>query len=192
MNAIERLRARIGIAAGPADRADKTDNTLGSSAWMRADASDTTDKSGFVSFVSPCGEGREKLDPANDADALEPVGVVTDDAGLPAFPCATCGCGSFHQAPGDRWRCAACEPATREGITGGAFCAVPGGEPVVRAPLGWPPGWQNWPEERTTHERRLPDPNTAPLGTCLCCGFLGPRSETRLCGACIYQGKAGP
>jgi hypothetical protein len=40
------------------------------------------------------------------------VGVLLDDDGDPALPCATCGTGTFHRPPGDRWRCSACEPPT--------------------------------------------------------------------------------
>jgi len=66
----------------------------------------------------------------NDVEApLEPVGIVLDDDGDPALPCATCGGCGFHQSPGDRWRCSACEPLTLPGdasaLTGWSFCSLP-------------------------------------------------------------------
>jgi hypothetical protein len=67
---------------------------------------------------------------ANDDDeAFEPVGVIVDEAGNPALPCATCGGRSFHQAPGAPWRCSGCEPPTLPGdaaaLAGWSFCSLP-------------------------------------------------------------------
>jgi hypothetical protein len=69
---------------------------------------------------------------ANDVEApLESVGIVLDDAGDPALPCATCGGCSFHQPPGDPWRCSICEPPTlpddAAALAGWEFCSLPPG-----------------------------------------------------------------
>jgi hypothetical protein len=54
------------------------------------------------------------------------VGVILDDAGAPARPCATCGGRRFHQVPGDPWRCSTCEPPTDAvALAGWAFCSLP-------------------------------------------------------------------
>jgi hypothetical protein len=76
--------------------------------------------------------------PANgDGDALEPVGVILDEADDPALPCGTCGAGIFHQPPGDRWRCSGCEPPTLPGdaaaLAGWAFCSLPPEDPAQDA-----------------------------------------------------------
>jgi hypothetical protein len=69
--------------------------------------------------------------PATNADggALEPVGVLLDKAGDPALPCPSCGRCSFHQAPGDRWRCSGCEPPKLPddgaALAGWVFCCLP-------------------------------------------------------------------
>jgi hypothetical protein len=67
---------------------------------------------------------------ANDnGGGLEPVDITLGEDGAPAMPCGTCGRGSFHQAPGQRWRCSSCGPPLlpRDGaaLVGWSFYALP-------------------------------------------------------------------
>ena len=106
---------------------------------------------------------------ANDDDeAFEPVGVIVDEAGNPALPCATCGGRSFHQAPGAPWRCSGCEPPTLPGdaaaLAGWSFCSLPA-TPDEDGPPGAAGSAQNDDSESGRAERepqRADVPSGAP------------------------------
>jgi hypothetical protein len=87
---------------------------------------------------------------ANDhGDLLESVGIVLDEAGDPALPCATCGGHAFHRPPGDWWRCSACEsptlPGDAEAMGRWQFCSLPPGpdDPAQDGPPGAVGGTQD-------------------------------------------------
>jgi len=59
--------------------------------------------------------------------------AASGDVALPEEPCTACGCGSFVQPPGERWRCRLCEPVALPPAheqAGWAFVTVPGGVPT--------------------------------------------------------------
>jgi hypothetical protein len=93
-------------------------------------AEDPSNHAGFSPQVAGIADLAGGGAPANDdGDTLESVGIVLDEAGDPALPCATCGGRGFHRPPGDRWRCSACEspmlPSDAAALAGWWFCALP-------------------------------------------------------------------
>ena len=59
--------------------------------------------------------------------AAAPI-VSLDEGELPDAPCPACGGGSFHQEPGQGWRCSTCVPPIlppADEQSGWAFCGVP-------------------------------------------------------------------
>jgi hypothetical protein len=148
MTALDRLKARLQLLQTHPRGTAKTDRTSADFGHLPQNGVRTTRETGSagfgtaisggsakngassVSFGSPSPRAFPESGPAaNDADVpLEPVGVVTDEAGDPALPCATCGGRAFHRAPGDHWRCSACEPPPPgDGslLAGWSFCALP-------------------------------------------------------------------
>jgi hypothetical protein len=144
--------------------------------------------------------------PANDdGDPLEPVGVLLDDDGDPALPCATCGTGTFHRPPGDRWRCSACEPPTLPADA----AAMAGWRCCGLRPENGPPGAlqsRQGDDSGSGHARAEaatadalpggfpvpaddgpPDPATAPIGRCSACRWLAPLRRG-VCWACETGG----
>jgi hypothetical protein len=123
------------------------------------------------------------IEPSVDGCALSVSSNSPDSP--PVGPCA-CGCGEFCRAPGECWRCASCEPqALPADAAGWAFCAVPGGTPVVREPLAFPPGRGR---PRVVYlDEILPDPETAPIGKCAGCRFTSPLTTEGLCAPCVLH-----
>ena len=124
---------------------------------------------------------RAARDELNEVDELSPP--------PPAHTCSTCGCGEFYRRPGDCWRCSTCEPpilpADASMLAGWAFCAVPGGVPIAREPLPYPPGWGR--PSVVYLDQILPDLETAPIGKCTGCRFTAPLTAERLCGRCTWD-----
>lgn len=177
MSALARLKARLQSSGTPQERTAKTDKT------------------GSVSFVSADWGASRNLEPgarapaavANDLhDVLEPVGVVIDDEGFPAWTCTTCDSRQFHQAPGDRWRCSSCEPAALpQDLTGWAFCTLPDPE-AEPAPLV-PPSAAPVQAINNGMTAVLPEPATAPIGKCRTCGWMGPLDPHGVCAPCLLR-----
>jgi hypothetical protein len=142
------------------------------------------------------------------------VGVIVDDDGDPALPCATCGGFSLHQAPGDGWHCSACEPPTlpgdAEAMGGWSFCVLPSdpddpaqdGPPgALQSCLGDDPGSGHAGEGASPADTRPgaslasedngpPDPRTAPIGKCRRCGWVTPLSGRGMCWRCAVEGRS--
>jgi hypothetical protein len=122
--------------------------------------------------------------PGNPADALPPVASPVVEI-EPVAPCPACGTGSFHRAPGDRWRCSMCAPpALAANLTGWSFCGVPGGQARELPPLPMPPAA---PAPPVYLDHLLPDRHTAPLGKCRRCRFTAPLMTEGRCGACVAE-----
>ena len=124
--------------------------------------------------------------PSEGAPALSVSSVCSDSE--PHAACA-CGCGEFHRAPGDPWRCSYCEPpdlpADASALTGWAFVAVPDGAPIPRDPLPHPPRHDR---PRVVYlDEVLPDPATAPIGKCVGCRERGFLTDEELCGRCVWE-----
>ena len=137
--------------------------------------------------LRPLGSNVAALTAAQVAEVAEVAAL--GGASLPGDRCALCGSGSNVRPPGAPWRCTSCEPVTLPPAheqAGWAFCAVPGGEAIARAPLSYPPGWQGWPDEEP-RQPTLPDLATAPIGKCAGCRFTAPLTAEGLCGRCTWD-----
>ena len=134
-------------------------------------------------------EEREVANELNELYELSPLGrCALDEGGDPASPCAGCGHGSFYRAPGEGWRCLACEPAALPPAheqAGWAFCSVSGGVPIARDALPYPPGWRR--PDIIYLDQIMPDPETAPIGKCAGCRFTAPLASDGLCGKCVWD-----
>ena len=142
---------------------------------------------GRRTHMQPVGSKVSALTAAQVAEVAEVAAL--GGASLPGDRCALCGSSSYVRPPSGSWRCSSCEPVTPPPAheqAGWAFCAVPGGEAIARAPLPYPPSWQGWPDGKP-RQPTLPDLATAPIGKCAGCRFTAPLTVEGLCGRCTWD-----
>jgi hypothetical protein len=77
-------------------------------------------------------------------------------------------------------------PADASLLAGWAFVAVPGGVPLVRDPLPFPPGYDR--PKVVYLDEVMPDPATAPIGKCSRCQWSALLTAEKLCGRCVWEG----